>query len=53
MGQKLPRRGQIGMSALPPKAAAAVADQSVRFGPKADIPKSGSLAVILGRKLDY
>jgi hypothetical protein len=37
LGQKLPRRGQSGMSALPPKAAAAVTDRRVRFGPKADI----------------
>jgi hypothetical protein len=34
MGQKLPRRGQSGMSALPPKAAAAVTDRRVRFGAK-------------------
>jgi hypothetical protein len=32
-GQKQTRR----MSALPPKAAAAVADRRVRFGPKGDI----------------
>jgi hypothetical protein len=37
LGQKLPRRGQVGMSALPPKAAATVADQRVRFGPTTDI----------------
>jgi hypothetical protein len=37
LGQQLPRRGQIGMSALPPKAAAAVADRRVRFGPNGDI----------------
>jgi hypothetical protein len=35
-GQKLPRRGQLGMSALPSKAAAALADRRVRYGPKAD-----------------
>jgi hypothetical protein len=36
LGQKLPRRGQVAMSALSPKAAAAIADRRVRFGPKAD-----------------
>jgi hypothetical protein len=30
LGQKLPRRGQNAMSALPPKAAAALADRRVR-----------------------
>ena len=29
------------MSALPPKAAATVADRRVRFGPEGDIPLSG------------
>jgi hypothetical protein len=33
LGQKLPRRGQFVMSALRPKAAAAVADRCVRQGP--------------------
>jgi hypothetical protein len=37
-GRKQTRRGQIVMSALPPKAAATVADRRVRFGPNADIP---------------
>jgi hypothetical protein len=36
LGQQPPRRGQIGMSALSPKAAAAVADRSVGFGPFSD-----------------
>jgi hypothetical protein len=36
LGQKLPRGAMRGASALPPKAAAAVADECVRFGPKAD-----------------
>ena len=40
LGQKLPRRGQVAVSALPPKAAAVVADRRVRFGPKADIEPS-------------
>jgi hypothetical protein len=55
LGQKLPRRGQSGVSALPPKAAATVADQRVRFGPQADLPsapdglRSTSLTPILRR----
>jgi hypothetical protein len=36
-GQKLPRRGQRGMSALPPKADIRPRDQDVCFGPQADI----------------
>jgi hypothetical protein len=32
LGQKLPRRGQVGMSALPPIAAAAVADRAAVKG---------------------
>jgi hypothetical protein len=36
LGQKLPRDLTRGAAALPPKAAAAVADQRVCFGPKAD-----------------
>ena len=32
--QKLPRRGLSGMSALPPKAAAAIGGRRVRFGPE-------------------
>src|ERR1700724_1389311 len=35
-GQKLLRRGQGGVSASPPKAAAAGVDHRVRFGPQAD-----------------
>jgi hypothetical protein len=34
LGQKLPRRGRVAMSALPPKAAATVTDRRVRFGAK-------------------
>jgi hypothetical protein len=37
MGQKLPQRLTAFVSALPLKAAAAVADRRVRFEPKADI----------------
>jgi hypothetical protein len=37
MGQKLLRRGQSGMSALPPKAAAAVGGRRGSFGPKPDM----------------
>jgi hypothetical protein len=33
LGHELPRRGQNGASALPPKAAATVAERRVRFGP--------------------
>lgn len=34
LGHLLPRHGLIGASALPPKSAAAVAEQRVRYGPK-------------------
>src|SRR5277367_1330991 len=37
MGHWLPRSSQPVVSALPPEAAAAVADRRVRFGPIADI----------------
>jgi hypothetical protein len=37
LGQKLPRRLQFVVSDLPPKAAAGVGDQRVRFGSLADI----------------
>ncbi len=37
LGQKLPRRSQIGMSALPPKADIDRDVRNVRFGPQADI----------------
>jgi len=36
LGHQLPRRGQSGVSALPPKAAAAVSRRRVRCGPKGD-----------------
>jgi len=36
LGHKLPRDAARGVSALPPKAAAPLADRRVRFGPKAD-----------------
>jgi hypothetical protein len=44
-GQKLPRRGQSGMSALLPKAAAAVGGRRGSFGPKADILLQQRLAL--------
>jgi aryl-alcohol dehydrogenase-like predicted oxidoreductase len=37
LGQKPPRRRRSAVSALPPKAAATLADRRVRFGPKADM----------------
>jgi hypothetical protein len=37
LGQKLPRDLTRGAAALPPKAATALADRRVRFGPQADI----------------
>jgi hypothetical protein len=41
LGQKLPRRRQIWMSALPQKAATALADRRVRFGPIGDMVMLG------------
>jgi hypothetical protein len=35
VSQKLPRHGQTGMSALPPKAAVAIAHRRFRYGPEA------------------
>jgi hypothetical protein len=37
LGHKLPRRCRTVVSAIPPKAAAADAEQRVRFGPLSDI----------------
>src|SRR5580692_4497592 len=39
LGQKLPRPSRHLVSALPPKAAAALADRRVRFGPQANITR--------------
>jgi hypothetical protein len=46
MGHELPRRGQNAASALPPEAAATVAERCVRFGPIL-LQKSG-LKVVRG-----
>jgi hypothetical protein len=44
MGHELPLRGQVGMSALTPKAAAAVAESCVRYGPIATFRTAKNIA---------
>jgi hypothetical protein len=49
LGQQLPRQSLPGAAALPPESAATVADECVRFGPKAGIRKISKPIALLWR----